>query len=316
MKKIYKLVSVIIFGMVGTNELNAQAINESFTNISTLTTTGGWAQQNLSTPLGTVPTWTQGDGVAIPAFSGAATECIYVNYNSVAGANTISNWLFTPTRTFSNGDVIKFYTRTVASPSFADRLQLRLSTNGTSVNAGSTNVSVGDFTTLLLDINPTLVATNYPNAWTQYSVTISGLGAPVSGRAAFRYFVTSGGPSGSNSDLIAIDDFEYLPLLGAALNFDGVDDYVSIPYAAATTNITNEFWFKTTQANQGLFSITDVDPTPGGFSASSRGYFQALESCEAGVDRTLARAGTCISVNTALGAQSLAVFTAERGGSR
>ena len=51
----------------------------------------------------------------------------------------------------------------------------------------------------------------------------------------------------------------------SALNFDGSNDYISIAYAETGTNITHEFWFKTTQANQGLFSVTDVNPTPGGF---------------------------------------------------
>ncbi len=51
----------------------------------------------------------------------------------------------------------------------------------------------------------------------------------------------------------------------SALNFDGTNDYVSIAYAETGTNITHEFWFKTSQANQGLFSVTDVNPTPGGF---------------------------------------------------
>jgi hypothetical protein len=234
MKKIYKLLPVLALGILSSYDMAAQAFSESFASVATLTATG-WAQQNLSTPIGTNPDWVQGNGTSWPAYSGAATECIMVNYNSVAGANTISNWLFAPTRTFNNGDVIRFYTRGSGS-AYADRLQLRLSTNGTSVNAGSTNTSVGDFTTLLLDINPTLVAANYPATWTQYTVTISGLGAPVSGRAALRYFVTNGGPTGSNSDLIAVDDFEYIPAGSAAANVTvgKYGTYTSIPLAQVT----------------------------------------------------------------------------------
>lgn len=62
-----------------------------------------------------------------------------------------------------------------------------MSLNGASTNAGTTETSVGDFSTLLLDINPTLVPSGYPNAWTQYTVTISGVPTPTSGRLAFRY---------------------------------------------------------------------------------------------------------------------------------
>ena len=68
---------------------------------------------------------------------------------------------------------------------------------------------VGDFTTLLLDINPTYTLTGYPVVWTQFSVTISGLGGPTAGRLALRYFVENGGPDGENSDYIGIDTFQY-----------------------------------------------------------------------------------------------------------
>jgi hypothetical protein len=68
---------------------------------------------------------------------------------------------------------------------------------------------VGDFQTLLLDINPTYTLTGYPNAWTQFTVTVSGLGSPTTGRMAFRYFVENGGPDGAISDYIGIDAVQY-----------------------------------------------------------------------------------------------------------
>jgi len=181
--------------------------SEDFAVMSPLPT--GWAQQNLSTPAGTNPLWFQGNSGVFPAQNGAATSYAACNFNSVAGNNTISNWLFMPNISIKNGDVFTFYTRTVASPAFPDRLQVRMSLNGASTNAGTTANDVGDFTTLLLDINPTLTTTGYPNAWTQYTVTISGVAAPTSGRLAFRYFVTSGGPSGANSDYIGVDNVVY-----------------------------------------------------------------------------------------------------------
>ena len=85
------------------------------------------------------------------------------------------------------GDQVSFYTRSKGS--FPDRLQLRLSTNGTSFNVGSTTTSTGDFSTLLLDINPTYKASNnggFPATWTQYTLSLPTAG---SGRLAFRYFV-------------------------------------------------------------------------------------------------------------------------------
>ena len=85
--------------------------------------------------------------------------------NGITGTSTLGNWLLTPTWTLQNGVVLTFYTRTVDTPSFADRLQVRMSTNGTSTNVGASASDVGDFTTLLLDINPTYVPNGYPSLW-------------------------------------------------------------------------------------------------------------------------------------------------------
>lgn len=189
----------------------AQSFSEDFAVVEPLPT--GWAQQNLSTPIGILPNWLQGPDFIFPAQNGATTSYVGCSFNCVAGANIISNWLFTPTVTLNNGDMFSFWTRTIDVPTFPDRLQLRLSTNGSSVNVGVTNTSVGDFTTLLLDINPTYTTIGYPNTWTQYSVTLSGLGGPVSGRFAFRYFVENGGPSGANSDFIGVDNVVYTAAL-------------------------------------------------------------------------------------------------------
>ena len=190
----------------------SQAINEGFANVAGLTA-AGWNQQNLSTPIGSNPNWVQGDPVnmAFSANSLPANSYIAVNYNSVVGAATISNWLISPMLNLSNGDVITFYTRGTGSI-YADNLQVRLSTNGSSTNVGASNISVGDFSNLLLEINPTLNAALYPAIWTQYTITISGLAAPTTGRIAFRYYVPNGGPTGLNSDLIGIDDFVYTPV--------------------------------------------------------------------------------------------------------
>ena len=173
-------------------------------------------QTNNSVPVGST-SWFQGNPVALggpfDAFNGATNAYIGANFNNTTGANTISNWLLTPNSTIKNGDVIQFYTRTYAPTAYADRLEVRLSTNGASTNVGVGvgSAAVGDFTTLLLSINPTLNLSAYPTTWTQYTITISGLSAPTSGRFALRYFVTDGGPSGNNSDYIGIDNFIYSP---------------------------------------------------------------------------------------------------------
>ena len=85
---------------------------------------------------------------------------------------------------------------------FPDRLEVRYDATG-STNVGSLPTDVGSYTSLLTTVNPGLTLAGYPNAWTQISVAIPA-SAP-SGRVAFRYFVTNGGPAGANSDYIGVD---------------------------------------------------------------------------------------------------------------
>ncbi len=194
-----------------TNVSNSQVlINEGFDVV----TPAGWSQQNLSTPAGINPVWFQGNAAVFPAQSGATTSYAAANFQCVAGANTISMWLFAPNITLKNGDIFTFWSRTVPFPAFPDRLQVRMSTNGASTDAGTTPTSVGDFTNLLLDINPLYSTSGYPNVWTEYSITISGLAGPTSGRIAFRYFVEDGGPAGNNSDYIGVDNVVYTAFTG------------------------------------------------------------------------------------------------------
>lgn len=183
-------------------------IQEGFTTV--LPT--GWARQNLSSPLG-AQNWGQGLTAVFNSFNGAPTAYAHNNFNATTGDNTISSWMFTPVVNIKNGDVISFYTRTQdpaanGGLTFPDRLELRMSTNGASVNAGTTNASVGDFTNLLLTVNPTLTPTGYPFTWTKFTATVTGVTGTVSGKFAFRYFVTNGG-SGANSDNIGVDQVEF-----------------------------------------------------------------------------------------------------------
>jgi len=200
---------------------SAQSFTENFDDI-TLLTANGWFLQNNSAPLG-VLSWFQGTATnATPtpgpfdAWNGAPNAYIAANFNSTTGGTgTISNWLVAPNRTLRNGDVFQFYTRRPTTPAggteYPDRLEVRLSTNGASTNVGTGAAAFGDFSTLMLSINPSLVTNVYPAVWTQYTITISGLPAPTSGRLAFRYFVTGAGPTGNNSDYIGIDNAVYTP---------------------------------------------------------------------------------------------------------
>jgi hypothetical protein len=180
-------------------------LNEGFDDITNLP---GWVMINHSSPVG-VADWFQGNDATFPAFDGPPTAYIAANFNSTSGMGTISNWLLTPVLSLRNGSTLSFYTRTVAMSTFPDRLQVRMSTNGASTNVGTGAFDVGDFTALLLDINPTYTMGGYPEAWTQFTVTISGVLPATAGRLAFRYFVENGGPNGTNSNYIGIDRAVY-----------------------------------------------------------------------------------------------------------
>ena len=210
----------------GVSVASAQAITENFDVVPV----AGWTTQNNSVPVGSTG-WFAGNSAVFPSQAGAPNAYIGSNFNATTGANTISNWLIVPNRTMVNGDTYRFWTRTTTANPFPDRLQVRLSTAGASTNVGTGPTGLGDFTTLLLDINPTYdIGGVYPEVWTQFTVTISGLAGPTSGRIAFRYFVENGGPAGDNSNFIGIDTFSYTPFVAAGdapvdFNGDGKTDW-------------------------------------------------------------------------------------------
>ena len=219
MRNFYRKIAILVI-MLWTKLIFAQSYTQNFDDITTLAG-DGWVIQNNSTPVGSLG-WFQGTATtATPtpgpfnSYNGATNSYIAANFNSTGFTGTISNWLITPNRTLRNGDVFTFYTRkptiNAGQTDYPDRLEVRMSTNGASTNVGAGATAVGDFTTLLLSINPTLVANIYPQVWTQYTITVSGLPAPTSGRIAFRYFVTGAGSSGTNSDYIGIDNVVYTP---------------------------------------------------------------------------------------------------------
>ena len=69
------------------------------------------------------------------------------NFDNTTDNGTISNWFITPEVDLVDGKVLSFYTRTRSGFTFPDRLQVRMSTNGSSTNVGTTAFSEGDFTT-------------------------------------------------------------------------------------------------------------------------------------------------------------------------
>ncbi|SMC88656.1 T9SS-dependent choice-of-anchor J family protein [Moheibacter sediminis] len=181
-----------------------QIFSESFDNVTTLTT-NGWVRSNQSTTPAGVEGWVQGVATTFPSYQGGHIVC---NFASNTGSGTISNWLVTPNINVKDGDKISFYTRVGANPAeYPDRLQFRMSQAATTTMPVGPN-DVGSFSALLVEVNPSLTATGYPATWTKYEATISGVGTTaVPVKFGFRYFVTSGGTTGVNSDIIGVDQF-------------------------------------------------------------------------------------------------------------
>ncbi|WP_051190444.1 T9SS-dependent choice-of-anchor J family protein [Kaistella palustris] len=197
-----KLLSLAAFAMLFFANAQTTLLSEGFNTVPV----AGWTTTNQSTTVGSTG-WFQGNTTVFNAQAGPATSYIGANFNNTTGANTISNWLITPQVMVQDGDVLKFWTRTTTGAPFADRLEVRSSVGATpTLPTGATGV--GSFSNVHLTINPSLITgpTGYPDVWTEYTITVSGVSpTPVALNFAFRYFVTSGGPSGNNSNFIGID---------------------------------------------------------------------------------------------------------------
>lgn len=246
------------------NKILAQvtSLSESFDAVLP----SGWVAINHSTNGASGKAWDQGSNRWFDAYSGANTSYAAATWESIgkSGTGTINNWLITPELNFANGGAISFYTRTATGSQFADRLEVRLSKNGASTNVGSTSGDVGDFTTVLVTVNPNLDATGYPDTWTQYTANIpAGAGT---GRIAFRYYVTNGGSNGTNSDVIGIDEFSFQGVLPVALfNFQA---QLKNDNALLTWSTANEI------NNKGF----DVEVSRDNKTFSSIGFVAAIKS--------------------------------------
>ena len=195
---------LLVLAVVASGAASAQQVTEAFDS----GVPGTWLTVNNSSPLGTTG-WFAGNSGVFTAQAGAGY--VAANFNNTTDGGTISDWLISPQLTnLQNGEVLSFYTRTEAGSNFPDLLEVRLCVGDTTVcsNVGSTAASVGNFTTLLQTINPTLAVGSYPTTWTSYNMTLSGLPVGVNpGRFAFRYAVPNAGPGPTavNSDYIGID---------------------------------------------------------------------------------------------------------------
>jgi hypothetical protein len=202
---------------------------EEFDDVSTLGP-GGWVIINNCTKPGP-EAWRQGRYettnkftfgsdyvVGFPAFSASKSPHDFISCDMYAGhaVSDMSVWLITPSVKMKNGDQVSFYTRrhiddgSASAKDGNDRLQVRGNFTSASFKIGTGWTNTGDFAALLLDINPNLTTTGYPETWTKYTITLSGITGTISGRMGFRYFVANGGPDGVNASLIGIDKMEFI----------------------------------------------------------------------------------------------------------
>lgn len=245
------LVVAILSAALSISSLSAtdtpRFLSENFSDIGTLSTSD-WFMINKSTPVGSRD-WFQGDFNTFASLNGD-NSYIAANFRNTIDENTISNFLLTPELTISNGSVLTFYTRCI-DRMWPDRLLVRMSTSGGSTNVGDGITDFGDFSTVLLSINPDLNVTDYPKTWTQYSVTIEGLESEVTGRFAFHYDFENGGPAGDKSDYIGIDTVSYtqkfivqtqaIPEAGGTVTGDGSYLFGSEITIQATSNPGYQF---------------------------------------------------------------------------
>ncbi len=262
-KKTNLRVSLFFSLMIGS--VLGQSYSEGFENLASLT---DWYIQNNS--ISPDADWGGGDATIFPAQAGNSDSYLSVNYQSTSSSSgtTISNWLFTPTRTYNNGDVITFYTRTLTGPLYPDRMEVRLSSDGNGLDCGTNPTDVGTFTTLLLTINPTLTTSGYPQVWTQYTINIAGLTGPTNGRVAFRYFVTNAGPGGVNSNYIGLDSYTYSSVATSPINdqcssaiplnhgttcnpFPGSVAYATESQVGCSGTANNDVWYSFTANSNG-----------------------------------------------------------------
>lgn len=205
MKKI--LLSLLFIGNLSFSQ---DLITENFDSLGDpFVLPAEWTVTNQSSPIGTIDWFRGGGGTTFGAFNGGQNGYIGANFNNTAGTGVISNWLMSPVVNLVDGDVITFYTRTATGTQWADNLELRISTQGASSTNPVGATGVGSYTTLALTVNPTFPsAAGYPQDWTQFSYTVTGVPTETPSRIAFRYTVpTSAGPSGNNSNYIGIDAF-------------------------------------------------------------------------------------------------------------
>lgn len=195
----------------------AIALNEGFEQVDRFGADGagggifsnGWIRRNNSDKangywMQCLPTSQNG---VWNAADGPDNSCALSSYGAtMQDHGTISDWIVSPLVNFGAGSTVSFHTRTKPGSQFPDRLQVRACVSGPCTNFGTGAEDVGDFTTVLFDLNPGEAQSVYPEDWTQYTLAFAdGVPTSGSGRIAFRYYVHDGGVNGTRGNLVGLD---------------------------------------------------------------------------------------------------------------
>lgn len=213
-RRIAKSAAAGCIALAGMTTIAALSADAAYVQNFDVVVPAGWSVGNNNNPVGPIPNWYQGvdpavDPLSFPAFNGPPTSYAAATYLATGSVGQIDTWLISPEFVLNTGDSFSFYARQQGydgpnnENGYANALQARLSTSGGSTNFGASYGQVGVFTDLVVDINPGFTQTGMPDVWTQYNFTY--LGAPATGRVAFRFYTPEVARYGS---YIGVDAFE------------------------------------------------------------------------------------------------------------
>ena len=156
----------------------------------------GWIFRNQSVPKGTSSWFGSGPTQAMSQYEGSGFLANSVQSTTSDSGSAISNWAIVPEIPGQvAGDTVRFFVQASLYTGRRDRLQVRYSpSSGTATGSGVEGV--GDFTTVLLDIDPL----PREGEWVAQQVQV-----PGPGRIAFRYYLPVVGSSSSYGGFFGID---------------------------------------------------------------------------------------------------------------
>jgi hypothetical protein len=204
--KIAKISAALALAGLASTSQAVTLLSEGFDDVSTLSGSG-WVLANVSSPTAGT-NWFQGDNTtAFSSQSGAANSYIASNYLAAPPGGFIDNFLITPYFSLASDVTLTFYARGdgSAGAGFSDTF---------AVLAGTTALGGSELVTEV--IHPTVATVD---GWTQYTVTLSGVGGGGVGRFAFEYFgdADSSNYMGIDTVTVAVPEPETYALMALGL---------------------------------------------------------------------------------------------------